>query len=101
MSPPDTILQVRITERTYCRWRKQYDGMGTVQLKELKKLQKEKEQLRRAVADLTLVKQILAEAVGGNCYAPHVADDALIWQWRSDAPARPLHRPVHRAVQRA
>lgn len=36
--------------------------MGTDQLKELKKLQSENEQFRRAVADLTLDKQILREA---------------------------------------
>jgi putative transposase len=40
--------------------------MGTGQLKELKKLQKENEQLRRAVSDLTIDKQILAEAARGN-----------------------------------
>jgi hypothetical protein len=40
--------------------------MGTDQLKELKKVQKENEQLRRAVADLTLDKQILTEAARGT-----------------------------------
>ena len=40
--------------------------MGTDQLKELKKVQKENEQLRRAVADLTLDKLILTEAAKGN-----------------------------------
>ncbi len=40
--------------------------MGTDQVKELKKLQRENEQLRKAVADLTLDKQILAEAAKGN-----------------------------------
>ena len=40
--------------------------MGTDQVKQLKKLQKENEQLRKAVADLTLDKQILAEAAKGN-----------------------------------
>ena len=34
------IREVRITEQTYYRWRKQYGGMGTDQLKELKRLQK-------------------------------------------------------------
>jgi len=34
----DAIRQVSITEQTYYRWRKQYGGMGTGQLKELKKL---------------------------------------------------------------
>lgn len=59
----DAIRQVSITEQTYYRWRKQYGGMGTDQLK---KVQKENEQLRRAVADLTLDKQILTEAARGN-----------------------------------
>ena len=36
--------------------------MGVDQLKELKRLQKENEQLRRAVSDLTLDKLILKEA---------------------------------------
>lgn len=66
MSRPDAIRQVGITEQTYYRWRKQYGGMGTDQLKQLKQLRQENEQLRRAVADLTLDKQILAEAARGN-----------------------------------
>ena len=53
-------------EQTYYRWRKQYGGMGTDQVKELKRLQKENEHLRRAVSDLTLEKLILREAAGGN-----------------------------------
>ena len=43
-----------------------YGGMGTDQLKELKRLQKENERLRKAVSDLTLDKLILAEAAKGN-----------------------------------
>ena len=37
----DAIREVCITEQTFYRWRKQYGGMGTAQLKELKRLQKE------------------------------------------------------------
>jgi putative transposase len=40
--------------------------MGTDQLKELTRLQKENERLRRAVSDLTLDKLILTEASRGN-----------------------------------
>ena len=58
--------RISITEQTYYRWRKQYGGMGTAQLKELRRLQKENERLRKAVSDLTLDKLILAEAAGGN-----------------------------------
>jgi hypothetical protein len=62
----DAIREVRITEQTYYRWRKQYGGMGADQLKELKRLQKENERLRKAVSDLTLDKLILTEAAKGN-----------------------------------
>ena len=62
----DAIRQVCIVEQTYYRWRKRYGGMGTAQLKELKRLQKENERLRRAVSDLTLDKLILTEASRGN-----------------------------------
>ena len=46
--------------------KKKYGGMGTEQLKELKRLQKENERLRRAVSDLTLDKLILKEAASGT-----------------------------------
>ena len=66
MARVDAIRQISITEQTYYRWRKQYGGMGTDQLKELRRLQKENERLRRAVSDLTLDKLILTEASRGN-----------------------------------
>jgi putative transposase len=60
MQRVDAIREVRITEQTYYRWRR------TDQLKELKRLQKENERLRKAVSDLTLDKLILKEAARGN-----------------------------------
>ena len=62
----DAIRQIGVVEQTYYRWRKKYGGMGVDQLKELKRLQKENERLRRAVSDLTLDKLILKEAAKGN-----------------------------------
>ena len=66
MSRLDAIRQIGVVEQTYYRWRKQYGGMGVDQLKELTRLQKENEQLRRAISDLTLDKLILKEAARGN-----------------------------------
>ena len=66
MARIDAIRQICVVEQTYYRWRKQYGGMGTARLKELKRLQKENERLRKAVSDLTLDKLILAEAARGN-----------------------------------
>ena len=66
MSRLDAIRQIGVVEQTYYRWRKRYGGMGVDQLKELKRLQKESDRLRRAVSDLTLDKLILTEAAKGN-----------------------------------
>ena len=41
----DAIRQISVIEKTYYRWKKKYGGMGTEQLKELKRLKKEKERL--------------------------------------------------------
>ena len=62
----DTIRQISVTEQTYYRWKKKNGGMGTEQLKELKRQQKENERRRRAVSDLTLDKLILKEAALRN-----------------------------------
>jgi transposase-like protein len=66
MSVADAIRQIGVSEVTYYRWRKEYGGMKTDQLKRLKELEKENQRLRRAVSDLTLDKLILAEAAKGN-----------------------------------
>ena len=66
MSRLDAIRQIGVVEQTYYRWRKQYGGMSVDQLEELKRLQKENEQLRRSGSDLTLDKLILKEAARGN-----------------------------------
>ena len=66
MSMADAIRQLGISEVTYYRWRKEYGEMSGDQLRRLKEVEKENERLRRAVSDLTLDKQILAEAARGN-----------------------------------
>ena len=58
--------KIAVTEQTYYRWRKEYGGMGTEQLKRLKELEKENARLKRVVVDLSLEKAILAEAARGN-----------------------------------
>ena len=66
MSCLDAIRQIGVVKQTYYRWRRQYGGMGVDQLKELKRLQKENDRLRRVVSNLTLDKVILKEAAKGN-----------------------------------
>lgn len=55
-----------VTEQTYYRWRKEFGGLKVDQAKKLKALEKENTRLKKAVADLTLDKLILQEAVRGN-----------------------------------
>jgi len=55
-----------IAEQTSYRWRREYGGLKVEQAKRLKALEQENTRLRRAVADLTLDKLILQEAVRGN-----------------------------------
>jgi hypothetical protein len=52
--------------RSYYRWRREFGGLKTDQVKRMKELEAENARLRRAVADLTLDKLILKEAASGN-----------------------------------
>ena len=62
----DAIRSVGVTEVTYYRWRNEYGGLKSDQIKRLKDIETENARLRRAVADLTLDKLILQEAARGN-----------------------------------
>ena len=55
-----------MSEVTYYRWRQEFGGLKTDQVKRLKDLETENTRLRRAVSDLTLDKLILQEAARGN-----------------------------------
>ena len=62
----DAIRQIGVTQLTYYRWRKEYVGLQTNQVKRMTELEQENVRLRKAVSDLTLDKMILAEAAKGN-----------------------------------
>ena len=62
----EVVKQLGITEQTFYRWRKEYGGMRVDQAKHLKELEAENARLKRAVADLTVDKQILKEVVEGK-----------------------------------
>ena len=55
-----------VTEQTYYRWRKEYGGLKVSQARRLKELERENSRLKKAVAELTLDKVILKEALEGN-----------------------------------
>jgi putative transposase len=62
----DAVRAIGVTPVTYSRWKQEYGGLKTDQVKRLKELEQENARLRRAVSDLTLDKLILAEAAKGN-----------------------------------
>jgi putative transposase len=65
-SVADAVRGIGVTEVTYYRWRQEFGGLKTDQIKRMKALEAENARLRRAVSDLTLDKMILAEAAKGN-----------------------------------
>ena len=62
----DAVRAIGVTEVTYYRWRQEYGGLKSDQVRKLKDLEAENARLRRAVSDLTLDKMILKEAARGN-----------------------------------
>lgn len=63
---PDVVRTLGVTQVTYYRWRREFGGLQTDQVRRMKDLELENQRLRKAVSDLTLDKLILAEAAKGN-----------------------------------
>ena len=51
--------RIEVSEATFYRWRTEYGGLRVDQARRLKDLERENARLKRAVAELTLNKQIL------------------------------------------
>ena len=62
----DAVRAIGVTEVKYYRWRQEYGGLKSDQVRKLKDLEAENARLRRAISDLTLDKMILKEAARGN-----------------------------------
>ena len=65
-SVSEAIRSIGVSEVTYYRWRQEFGGLKSDQVKRLKDLETENNRLRRAVSDLTLDKLILQDAARGN-----------------------------------
>jgi len=57
----DVCRKYNVTEQTFYRWRKQYAGMEVSDVKQMKALQKENEELKKVVAELTLDNRMLRD----------------------------------------
>lgn len=52
-----------VSEQSFCRWKRKYEGIGIAELKRLRLLEEENRKLKRIVADLTLDKHILQDVI--------------------------------------
>ena len=52
-----------VAEATFYRWKKVYAGMGVSEIRRLKQLEEENAKLKRLVADLSLDKTMLQDAL--------------------------------------
>ena len=59
----EVIRKLGIAEQTFYRWKKQYGGLGSGELRHLKKLEEENRRLKRLVADLSLDKAMLQDVL--------------------------------------
>ena len=66
----EAVRTTAVTEVSYYRWRKEYGGRKGDKVRRLIELEAENARLRRAVADLTLDKMVLAEAARGKSPRP-------------------------------
>jgi putative transposase len=63
---PDICRQLGVSEATFYVWKKKYAHLGVSELRRLRQLEDENARLKRLVADLTLDKHMLSEALRKN-----------------------------------
>ena len=61
--PADVCRQIGVSEAMFYLWKKQYAHLGVSELRQLRSLEDENGRLKRLVADLSLDKHILSEAL--------------------------------------
>jgi len=59
----DICRKLGVSEQTFYRWQKKFAGMGIAELRRLRQLEEENRTLKQLVADLTLDKHMLQEAI--------------------------------------
>lgn len=62
-SVADICRKLGVSEQTFYRWKKKFAGMGIAELRRLRQLEEENRTLKQLVADLTLDKHMLQEAI--------------------------------------
>ena len=63
MPVADICRKAGISQATYFNWKKKYDGLLLNEMRRLKQLEDENGKLRKVVADLSLDKEMLQDAL--------------------------------------
>jgi len=59
----EVLRRMSVSEQTFYRWKKLYGGLGVGELRRLRQLEDENRKLKQLVADLSLDKHVLQDAV--------------------------------------
>ena len=62
----DVCRKMGVSEQTFYRWKMKYAGVGVAEIRRLKQLEEENRKLKQLVADLSLDKHILQDALKGK-----------------------------------
>ena len=62
----EVCRKLGVSEQTFYRWKRQFAGMGVVELRRLRQVEEENRKLKHLVADLSLDKHMLQEALRNN-----------------------------------
>ena len=62
----EVCRKLGVSEQTFYRWKKKFAGMGVAEVRKLKQLEEENRKLKQLVADLSLDKHILQDALKGK-----------------------------------
>jgi putative transposase len=63
MPVADLCRKAGISQATYFNWKKKYDGLLLSEMRRLKQFEDENSKLRKVVADLSLDKEMLQDAL--------------------------------------
>ena len=67
-----------ISQATFFNWKKKYGGLGVSELRRLRQLEEENNQLKKLVADLSLDKEMLQEVIK-KALKPVFRKQAAVW----------------------
>ncbi len=62
----EIVRKMEISEATFYRWKQKFDGLGVGEVRRLKQLEEENRKLKQLVADLSLDKSMLQDALKGK-----------------------------------